>query len=438
MASKPTIQVTVVVLGDLGRSPRMRYHALALADSGVEVDLIGYAGSAVPQIVLQHPRIRCHLMEPAPLGFLDRCKDSLFPAVALVRIAVQAARLLRLLLFVVARPDAVLVQNPPAIPTLIVALLSARLRSARLIIDWHNLGYTLLALKLGSSSPIVRWTRRQERALGRRADGHLCVSRAMQLELENNWALPKVALLYDRPADGFTPAAPDERRALLGGLTNVSALVPVEYRLDRQPRPAVLVSATSWTHDEDFDLLLDALARCDRTLRPFDGDRGPGRGAREQLSFPRLLMLITGDGPLREFYEARIRDLSLSRIYVQTLWLAPEDYPLLLRAADLGLCLHRSSSVLDLPMKLADMLGSGLPVCALNYGPCLAEQLRHGENGLLFSNSAGLAEQILDLFQNFPDETPLLDRLRRNILQSTRRRWSEEWREQARATIIGS
>lgn len=34
----------VLVLGDIGRSPRMQYHALSLAKHGVAVDLIGYVG----------------------------------------------------------------------------------------------------------------------------------------------------------------------------------------------------------------------------------------------------------------------------------------------------------------------------------------------------------------------------------------------------------
>lgn len=34
--------VQVVVLGDIGRSPRMQYHALSIAKHGGRVDLIGY------------------------------------------------------------------------------------------------------------------------------------------------------------------------------------------------------------------------------------------------------------------------------------------------------------------------------------------------------------------------------------------------------------
>ena len=36
--------VQIVVLGDLGRSPRMQYHALSIATHGGYVALIGYRG----------------------------------------------------------------------------------------------------------------------------------------------------------------------------------------------------------------------------------------------------------------------------------------------------------------------------------------------------------------------------------------------------------
>lgn len=36
--------VQVVVLGDVGRSPRMQYHALSIAKHGGTVDIIGYHG----------------------------------------------------------------------------------------------------------------------------------------------------------------------------------------------------------------------------------------------------------------------------------------------------------------------------------------------------------------------------------------------------------
>jgi beta-1,4-mannosyltransferase len=41
--------VAVLVLGDLGRSPRMMYHAQSLSKSGFNVLLIGFAGMFLRQ-----------------------------------------------------------------------------------------------------------------------------------------------------------------------------------------------------------------------------------------------------------------------------------------------------------------------------------------------------------------------------------------------------
>ena len=43
--SKTKKHVCVVVLGDIGRSPRMQYHSLSLAKQGWRVDIVGYGGN---------------------------------------------------------------------------------------------------------------------------------------------------------------------------------------------------------------------------------------------------------------------------------------------------------------------------------------------------------------------------------------------------------
>lgn len=45
---KKTNRVCVLVLGDVGRSPRMQNHAISLAKSGHLVDLVGLPGNSCP------------------------------------------------------------------------------------------------------------------------------------------------------------------------------------------------------------------------------------------------------------------------------------------------------------------------------------------------------------------------------------------------------
>ena len=71
----------------------------------------------------------------------------------------------------------------------------------------------------------------------------------------------------------------------------------------------------------------------------------------EGSGLPRLL-LVTGKGPQRAAYQRLMQQQDLRRVAFRTLWLEPEDYPRLLGACDMGVCLHTSSSGLDLPMKV--------------------------------------------------------------------------------------
>jgi beta-1,4-mannosyltransferase len=123
-------------------------------------------------------------------------------------------------------------------------------------------------------------------------------------------------------------------------------------------------------------------------------------------------MLVTGDGQRRAEFERRFAGLPARRVQLRTRWLQPEDYPRIVGSADLGLCLHRSSSGRDIPMKVADLFGAGVPVCALDYGASLAERVRHGDNGLLFSTARQLSDLLFDLFESYPGEPSLLARLR--------------------------
>jgi len=174
----------------------------------------------------------------------------------------------------------------------------------------------------------------------------------------------------------------------------------------RPDRPAVLVSSTSWTEDENFSILLDALSIYEHRARA-----APGK-------LPRVLMLVTGKGPLREAYMRKARRLQDGEdvedpwqwVHIISTWLEPKDYPLLLGSADLGISLHSSSSALDLPMKIVDMFGCGVPVCALDFA-CLSELVIDGKNGVIFQNAAGLADHLENLLEGFPD-APKLESLR--------------------------
>jgi len=62
-------RVQVVVLGDFGRSPRMQFHALSLADQAhFEVDVVAYTGSTPRGEILAHPHIHLRLIPPLRRG----------------------------------------------------------------------------------------------------------------------------------------------------------------------------------------------------------------------------------------------------------------------------------------------------------------------------------------------------------------------------------
>src|SRR5438034_409375 len=161
------MRAAVVALGDLGRSARMQYHAHALMAHGMDVDLVGFEGTPLPRAITSEPRIAIHRLSPSTLRHRSGRVGLAYAIVALFDASVISFRLWRTLKKL-KRPDLVLVQNPPAFPTLAVTWFSLRRKDVRFVIDWHNLGFTVLRLRLGRWHPVVRLARWLERRDARR------------------------------------------------------------------------------------------------------------------------------------------------------------------------------------------------------------------------------------------------------------------------------
>jgi beta-1,4-mannosyltransferase len=409
------VRIAVVVLGDLGQSPRMLFHARALAGEGADVDLVGTAASTLPAFIANERRIAIHTIadQPQRLGSGGKLQY-------LFRAALRGTRLLTglagLLCRRLPRPDVILVQNPPGVPTLAVAWLAARRRSSRFVVDWHNLTSAMLAMRLGVRHPLVKAVGRYEALFGRGADANLFVSSMMRETLGRDAGVHGT-VFRDRPADTFVPLRADVRAAVRGRVIARLGL--------SAPDVALLISPTSWTADERLDLLFDALTKYDMR-------------ARHDRELPFIAMLITGQGPMKDAFDARVAASPLERVRIQTGWLPADEYAQTVAASDLGVCCHVSASGIDLPMKILDLFGAGVPVCAYDYGPCLRELISPGGNGVLFTTSDECCEHLESVLRGLTTSTPTLDRLRAGAIQSARPTWSQGWIDEARPVLIPS
>lgn len=423
-STPPSVQV--LVLGDVGRSPRMQYHALSIAQHA-RVQLIGYYETDLVEELARHPRLRRVPLSPSP-AVLRRLP---FVLGGPLKVVWQVADL-ALALAYRTRPAAwLVVQNPPSIPTLAVAAAVGRARNTRLLIDWHNYGWSILAGTRGrASDPFVRLSRRYEEVCGRLGHANLTVTHAMAAQLRAppyNVAASSLAVLHDRPAALFQPVQPAQPFPPPGRDAELARMLGDDV-LDRLPPKdtRILVSSTSWTPDEDFQLLLDALVQYVRDVPPTER--------------PPILAVITGKGPQKALYEDKIAALAAAgqlppdQVTIRTAFLPMRDYARLLALADLGVCLHMSSSGVDLPMKVVDMFGAGLPVAAYAAYESFGELVREGENGRGFETAGQLVDLLARLLRvGSSDE---LDQLRVGARQESRLRWTEEW-ERVVAPMLG-
>lgn len=420
--------VCVVVLGDIGRSPRMQYHSQSLADAGYDVKVIGYKETKLNSTLTQHSNIHIHPLVPCPALPIPK----LFNYV--IKTIWQCFTLLCALMF--KNADYVLVQNPPAVPTLFICRLYCLFTRAQFIIDWHNYANTIMALNVGENHLLVKMTKLMESYYGRRANANLCVTNAMKEDLKNVWDINAVTL-YDKPPAIFHTITLEEKHKLLcrlakqypvlgdnndtskSAFTQINCDGTVELRVDR---PALLISSTSWTEDEDFSVLLSALESYEESCQ---------NGNPRKL--PKLICVITGKGPLKEYYVKLIQKQAMQHVSVITPWLESADYPLLLASADLGVCLHTSSSGLDLPMKVVDMFGCCLPVCAYNFN-CLYELVKHEINSYVFKDNNELTQQLLKWFDNYPNneqQQQIERKFKTKLHKFQETRWEKNWQQHA-------
>lgn len=276
----------------------------------------------------------------------------------------------------------ILIQNPPVLPALLPAWLLSLFNGSIVAVDWHNLGFSVFQERLGDTHKLVRLSRALEGWCTRNlASRHICVSRAMQEWLRSHFDV-RATVLYDRPPQHVfrssvtIEAAVERLHTLLLKYDLTTEKLFGEHVVGRQTtatikteectsctdatqvirsaasRVGLVISSTSWTADEDFSLLLRALLLVENYLAV--ASRGT---ASSSAPFDRLCVVITGKGALREQFERQLLQLTNAGllccyISVRPLWLEAGEYPVLLAAADLGVCLHTSTSGLDLPMKV--------------------------------------------------------------------------------------
>lgn len=87
--------------------------------------------------------------------------------------------------------------------------------------------------------------------------------------------------------------------------------------------------------------------------------------------------------------------------------------------------MHMSSSGVDLPMKVVDMFGAGLPVAAYSGYESFTELVRDGDNGRGFETAEELAVILTRLLSSQGGTE--LETLRKGAVAEGSRRWDKEW-----------
>lgn len=410
-------KILIIVIGPLTRSPRMLNHIKSFLGSGFEVEVVGQATNTefdeLKHIFKSHYNDED---ENIHFNILKSYKTQKGKAGLIVKVLQQFKELL-FILWKLRSCDYFLMQNPPSIPLLPLAIFSKLIFGWKVIIDWHNFGYSILALKFDNrNSVFVKAYYFIEIFLGKYADYHLTVTEKMKSLLLDTWNIRKnpfkserISVLHDKPDSQFFPIDYSKK---LDVLKDITEFAEEKKLLENIYEYKIGITSTSFTPDEDLNMLLQSLDTLDEQLE----------GVKKKL-----LLIITGKGPLKEEFVEKfhLKTNKMHSITVKFYYLKIEDYPKILQVADFGISLHYSSSGVDLPMKVLDMFGCGLPCLSYYYKTVVDELIIAGVTGDVFENKSQLSAHIYEMVNN--DEKRL--KMRSNVIKQIDNgdRWNDSW-----------
>lgn len=407
-------EVTIIVLGDLGHSPRMSYHAQSFMKLGYQVNICGYLESSLPKFLYDDD---ITIYEIPAVHNTRKLPYLVFAAFKVISQVFKLTSMLKDILGDETRY--VIIQNPPSLPVLaILGLLKTFwVPNIRLVIDWHNLNWSILNLKYQNENhPVVRVMKWYEKWFSKKfADLNLTVTVQLKKYLIEEFDLDPASIvtLYDRPSEMFSPL---ENQEELKSIIQQNPIIFNDLNYDQQ-KDRIVVTSTSFTPDEDFEVLVDSLKTLDKMI---DDNQ-------------RLIMLVTGKGPLEKQFDESVGEITWKHIVIQKLWLPIEQYPNILKISDLGVSLHYSSSGLDLPMKIVDLFGSGVPVITLNY-PVISELVKDRVNGIILgeNKSDELAQAI---YNSLYKETAQYLKIKEGAIRESTKRWDDEWNMKLKSIV---
>ena len=416
---KEKFNVAILVLGDLNRSPRMLNHCVAISESFPninEISLIGYDSNDIRNDINSNPKIKRYNISKLINNLSNFLPRFLFIFTSFFKILFQIFSMFFILIRI-PKFQFLILQNPPGIPSMFICWIVCKLRSAKFIIDWHNYGYTILKVN-NRPNFIVKIAEKYEKFFGKKSHMNFCVSQAEKRDLKKNFGIDAICL-PDKPLLGLFKFLTSEQAPEL-----YKKYKELNTLLDKN-RPILMISSTSWTPDEDFNMLLNSFIKTEEILN-------------KNNNLKKVLFLITGKGPMKENFMKKVNESNLKIFNVKSIWLDSDDYPKLLALCDLGICLHYSSSGIDLPMKVVDMFSACLPAAAIYY-PTIEELVKNEENGFTFRNEKELSKILKNAVEEISKngKWEKLEKFRKKLKKDlNEENWVAQWKNRVKKALI--